>query len=333
VSRFPAIASGAYPGIPTITGDVGNHQISLNALKEALEIHERRTADSENSFIRVQDLVDLRFIEKKGDHYYISTQFVESLGIRQRSAMSMYIEKLQTNTEQAMHGGIDLLDSAASVSSGVPFDVADKMPGKLLFVVNAGSDLDGTLTVTGTSVDRDTGVETGSDTDNIPITAVSTDGSDTDAEGNNRYSFTDAYITSKWYTGTAIQLTTTDLNLSDFDIYHVSFEQFNDSPQPVTLETFDMNVQVTNATAWIYAYLYTLTVTGSKASLTRIASLELDQADSIANTFARLRRGNLDTEIHCQTDGIFTNLFAGPTATFIQNVSMKIWASHDVHTS
>ena len=71
MGEFTTGANNAYPGIPTITEEP---QVQLDALaniKEALEIHERRTGNSEDSFVRVQDLIDLGWIEKKGLIYAI----------------------------------------------------------------------------------------------------------------------------------------------------------------------------------------------------------------------------------------------------------------------
>jgi hypothetical protein len=99
----------------------------------------------------------------------------------------------------------------------------------LVVVINAGSDVVGDITVTGTTVDRNTGVETPADTDTITIDAVSTDNSTTDARSNPIHELVDAYITSKWFTG-AVVFSTADVNLSDVDIYHCSFEPQTQTP-------------------------------------------------------------------------------------------------------
>jgi hypothetical protein len=48
----------AYPGIAPVTDDPRSHTLALAALKEGLEIGQRRTKDILNSFVRVKDLVD-----------------------------------------------------------------------------------------------------------------------------------------------------------------------------------------------------------------------------------------------------------------------------------
>lgn len=241
--------------------------------------------------------------------------------------LTSYIESPTKFTQQDIHGGLDLL-SGADTLNNVTNIVVSKMPGKLLFVVNAGSDVVGSMTVTGTSVNRDTGAETGSDTDTITVDATTTDGSDTDAQSNTRWSFTGAYITSKWFTG-SVTISTSDLDISDIDVYHVSFEQFNDQTD-IQLQTFDINTQTTNANAWLYAYLYTVVpTTGDKCDISRIASLNLDSGDAIADSYARLRRGALATDIDGTTDGIFVNLFLGPTSqTYFEDLTLKVWARY-----
>ena len=243
--------------------------------------------------------------------------------------LASYVDKKERNAEYNLHGGLDSLDTGSALDS-VPTDiVVTAGTGKILIVVNAGADVTGTITVTGTTVDRNTGVETGADTDTVRVGGLTTDGSDTDASGNVRHSFTDAYITSKWFKG-SVTLSTTNLTLSDVDTYQVSFEQFNDAPD-VTLETFDITALATNASAWLYAYLYTvetgIQVEFDSCNITRLATLDLPAAEVSANKYYRLRRGNLDTDIVGTTDGIWVDLFPGPLASvYWEDVNIKVWA-------
>jgi hypothetical protein len=64
-------ASRNYPNIPTISDDVRSHTAALIALKEAIEIHERRTKDINNSFVRVSELEELGLIELAGNNFNI----------------------------------------------------------------------------------------------------------------------------------------------------------------------------------------------------------------------------------------------------------------------
>lgn len=60
-------ASRNYPSIPAVTGDVDNHTLVLQAMREALEVGQRRTNDLLNSYVRVQELIDLGLITLEGN--------------------------------------------------------------------------------------------------------------------------------------------------------------------------------------------------------------------------------------------------------------------------
>ena len=240
--------------------------------------------------------------------------------------LSGYTSVPVKTSEFNFHGFLDKVKDAGAVSSGSPLSV-DGSLSKLLIVVNAGADLAGTLRVTGTSVDRNTGAETGSDTDDLVVDAVTTDGSDTDAQGNIRHSFTGAYLTSKWFKGT-VSISTTDLNLSDVDVWQVAFEQFNDEAD-VTVNTLDItvtNVAVGPPAEWCYGYLYALERTGSKADISRIATVELATTPNPGPY--RLRKGMIAKALDGTTDGVWLDVYFGPTVVNEwENLNTKIWAT------
>jgi len=242
----------------------------------------------------------------------------------QISPLTSYIAVKTRQSVINLHGGLLSLSTGDALDS-VPTDInVTTGIGKLMIVVNAGSDLAGDITVTGTTVDRETGAETGADTDTITVDAVTTDGSDTDASGNARYAFTGAYITSKWFKG-AVVLSTADLTLTDVDVYHVSFEQANDATA-YEIDTFDVNAFSTSSSAWLYGYLYSLVVTGDKCDIVREASLELPAADVAADRYYRLRRGNVGKVMDGSSDGLWADLFLGPLAqTYWEDITIKIW--------
>lgn len=70
----------AYPSIPSISGDIDSHTTALMLMKEALEIHERRTPDFLNSFVRVQELVDLGLITVDGNQLNNTTGGADASG-------------------------------------------------------------------------------------------------------------------------------------------------------------------------------------------------------------------------------------------------------------
>lgn len=72
-------ANRAYPSIPQITGEVESHTFALLAMKESLEIHERRTGETLDSFVRLRELIDLDFLEIKGSQIVRSRSSVADI--------------------------------------------------------------------------------------------------------------------------------------------------------------------------------------------------------------------------------------------------------------
>jgi hypothetical protein len=238
--------------------------------------------------------------------------------------LDTYVDVKERLAEYNVHGGIDSIDTAHDLSAGNL--VTTVGTGKIMLVINAGGDLVGDITITGTTVDRDSGAETGADTDTLTIDSATTDNSDTDASGNIRHAFTGAYITSKWFKG-IVTISSADTAVTDMDTYQVSFEQWNDSPS-YTLTTLDMNAKATNSSAWMYAYLYTLEVTGDKCDITRLSTLDLPAAEVAANKYYRLRRGGLATTLNGTTDGMWVDVFPGPLASaYWEDINLKVWAT------
>lgn len=56
----------AYPSVPTVGNDLDSHSRAIETLREAVAIHERRTRDVLDSFVRVGELVDLGLIDVDG---------------------------------------------------------------------------------------------------------------------------------------------------------------------------------------------------------------------------------------------------------------------------
>lgn len=226
----------------------------------------------------------------------------------------------------SLHGGIHISTAGQSgiiLNSGQT--ITDTIGvSKIMLVINAGTDLAGDITITGTSVNRETTAETGADTDVIPITALTTDSSTTDSNGNIVHGFTGAYISSKWFKG-AITLSTTDVDLTDIDVYQVAFEQFNDCPN-ITVETVDMTYTTTNTNAEMDCYLYSVEVTGSECDIELLATLTHETGQT--TDFYRKRIGNIAKILNGVTDGIFVDLFLLPeNLTYFASFTSKVWAS------
>jgi len=241
--------------------------------------------------------------------------------------LSSYDAQPVRNRVSNVHGGI-LQHATGQPLDSVPTNIVfSKGTGKVMIVVNAGSDLAGDITVTGTTVDRDTGATTPSDTDTLTVDAATTDSSTTDSNGNTVYVMTGAYLTSKWFTG-SVTLSTTNLTLTDVDVYHVSFEQFNDTSS-IILDTLDVNMCTTNAAAEFDCYLYSITVTGDKCDIANLADLHVgaDGETAIADTFWRLRRGSLAVALDGAAEGVWVDIHYANNPNYVEDVCMKLWGS------
>ena len=255
------------------------------------------------------------------------TAFPRTTIINLPLSIEFYDAEPSRASEGNIHGGLLSL-AVGQPLNAVPTDLpVTKGIGKVVIVINAGSDLAGEITVTGETIDRNTGASTPADTDVITVDALTTDDSDTDSNSNVRHAFTGAYITSKWFTG-SVTLSTTNLTLTDVDVYHCSFEQFNDLSNLI-LNTFDVNMITTNVAAEFDAYLYALKVTGDKCNVSRQASLNVgaDGETAIQNKYWRLRKGNIAKVLDGATDGIWVDIHYSNSPAYVEDVTLKIWAS------
>jgi hypothetical protein len=138
------------------------------------------------------------------------------------------------------------------------------------------------------------------------------------------HEFVGAYITAKWFKG-SITISSADTDVTDMDTYQVSFEQINDSAD-ITLKTFDITAAATNNAAWLYAYLYTLHVTGDKCNVDTESTIDLPAAEVTAGMTYRLRRGEINESFSGATDGFWVDMFPGPLAsTYWENINVKVW--------
>jgi hypothetical protein len=83
-------ATRKYPNIPAITQDLQNHSAALQAVKEALEIGQRRTADIPSSFIRVSDLVELGLISIFNGRFVLNPEVISSNSGGSGSSLNNY---------------------------------------------------------------------------------------------------------------------------------------------------------------------------------------------------------------------------------------------------
>jgi len=284
------------------------------------EVRFRRFEDSSGKYVQP-------VIHHEGRAYpMLAAKANKHIDLGIKYMFDIYDAEPARSSESNVHGGLLSLDVGSPLDS-VPTDITvSKGTGKILIVVNAGTDLVGDITITGDTVDRNTGVKTVGDTDTISVDAVTTDNSAADSNGNTKHAFVGAYISSKWFTG-SVTLSTTNLTLTDVDTYHVSFEQFGDTPG-VRLQTFDANIFTTNIAAEFDAYLYSLIVAGSKCDVTLEAELHVgaDGETAIANKYWRLRRGYIGKDLNGTKDGVWVDIHYSNSPAYVEDVTVKVWA-------
>ncbi|MHA2135398.1 MAG: hypothetical protein ACW99J_16175 [Candidatus Thorarchaeota archaeon] len=242
--------------------------------------------------------------------------------------LDIFMDVNQRFAEEDIHGGLFSLSDADTLGSGDDISVTAGI-GKIMLVVNAGSDMIGDVTITGTTVNRDTKVETADDTDVLTLAGATTDTSSTDAESNVIHGYTKAYLSSKWFKG-AITISTSEVTLTDVDVWQVAFEQLDDAPL-YTVKTLDVTGQVTNTNAWGYWYLYSLEVTGDQCDIVNIGTVALASSDATANKFYRLRHSNLNKKLAGTTDGVWLEQFLGPNnQKYWIDTTVKVWVETHV---
>ena len=235
-------------------------------------------------------------------------------------------------TLDSVHGAllINASETGIILNSTTPI-TGDGGISKVMGIVLAGTVLTGSYTITGTSVDRNTGVETVGDSEIVAVNGLSINTSTVDANGNTVYNYSNAYISSKWWKG-SLTFSTTDLDLTEIRFAQLAYEQFNDSPN-ITVNSFDAHYIISNANAIMDAYLYSVVVTGNTVTVANIASLKHLAGEFPLSSY-RKRIGNLDIPIDGTTSGVFVDLWLKPsTLQYFSSFTLKIWATKEETTA
>jgi len=252
--------------------------------------------------------------------------------------LNSLVEVPARNALQNVHGGIEKVtndhnfrDSGnLTLTAGTGQGI-----GKILIASIGGDDFIGTYTISGTTIDRDTGVRTLADSEVLNITTNTEDTTANDANGIVKTNLATAVMTSKWFDGTLenIVISAQNTAVSQADIYNIAFEQFNDGAAAVHIDTLDLNVLCTdNSGASLSMYLYEVEVSGEIVNITPQVSVVMQTAVNGFTTgnYHRIRRGNLGITLQPSTSGIFVQVaYLGTPAKFA-DANMKVWARVDL---
>ena len=229
--------------------------------------------------------------------------------------------------EYNVHGGLHLLGAAGAALNVGASVTRTTGTGKIVINVTTFT-VGGTVTITGDTVDRTTGVITAGDTENIYIDAVTIDSSSTGGRGGaaDIHGFTGAYITNKWFNGSTV-LSTTGLLDVVVSVYNVAFEQFGDEPK-IELDQLDITLQPLHADCEFDAYLYSLVVYGRKCDITLEADVHLgtDGTTPVADVYERLKRKSIGKKLDGTKDGIWLDMwFLAAAGPLVEDLTVKIW--------
>ena len=225
-------------------------------------------------------------------------------------SLSAYVDKVSRGKSINQFGGMERVVEGDTLGSGDDLALTNGC-GKLVIVVNAGSDLAGDILLTGDTVNRNTGEITVGDTETVTLAGLTTDTSDTDAQGNERHGFAGAYITTNWFQGD-VTISTTEVTLTDVDVYGVAFHQFGDTPMSIVPQAFDITARSTSGSGWLYGYAYALRVESGRCTVGRGASVEMPASSVTANLMMRRKIAAGVGSLDPSTDGFWVEIFAGP---------------------
>lgn len=220
---------------------------------------------------------------------------VGSVTVNLNADKTAFIDVISRGKDIHLFGDWRALTTAQALDSGNPINVTTGLT-RIALVLNAGSDFAGSVTLTGTTVDRVTGARTGADTEVLTIAGLTTDGETTDANGFLKHAITDGYLSSKWFLGDVV-ISTTDVTLTDVDVYEIAYFQYHDATS-VSLNGVDFTGMPVNTAAFVTLTLYSITLgDGDKFNLTAETTYVLETADVTANVFYRLRHNGLSVAL------------------------------------
>lgn len=258
-----------------------------------------------------------------------ATSIDETILRTTRMSLDSYSAEPSRNAQEQIHGNLDPIATAQDPNAGVVTLTANATYGQgKMVIANNGVAETGVVTITGTSVDRDTGVETPLDTEVITIDITTTDSNHLDGNSQQVWDLENAFITSKWWTGSAnITITQDSGSLTDLDIYQIAFDQFGDA-RSIRLRILDMTLQAINSTdGQLSGHAYVVQVTGQRVNVQQIPDTELDiNGGFVVDKWYRYKRQNFDIQLDGRTDGFFFGMsFLGSPPKFA-NVTLKVWA-------
>ena len=123
----------------------------------------------------------------------------------------------------------------------------------------------------------------------------------------------------------AVTISTSDVTLTNVDTYGIAFEQLNDDAT-VQLETIDITMECTNATAWADLYFYMIEVTAPKCDIETVVDMHISVAESEVEKYYRKRRDLENIPMDGTTNGGWAELILGPlNQNYWEDNNITLW--------
>jgi len=234
-----------------------------------------------------------------------------------------YTAYLDTITRKAvldMWGGTNTLSSVETIDPTTNLTLTSGT-SKLLLAVVSGSDVVGEIKITGTYRNR-TSWELVNTTETITLDGLTTEV----VEG---LEYTNAYLTSFWWTNT-ITIWTTNANINHLDVVQLAFDQVGEH-QNYTIEELDVTFRKSNANGGVNSSFYSVEDGNNRVNVTKLFTLETLEGSGVGDAMYRQKRNNgILFNVNGSHSGFFVRIIPLPlTQSYIEDmtvrVSMTIW--------
>jgi hypothetical protein len=241
-------------------------------------------------------------------------------------------EQNQKTGLNTLGGGLTLLSGADTLSNGVPIQVT-KNNSKLLFVINSAGDAQGTIKITGTRWSPLLGTKTAAFEEELVIDGVSLDNTTTTTNGTTKWDIENAFISSNYFQGT-VDIETTDLNLTDVDVYSIWYYE-NPGIDKFTLDGVNLSGSPNNLSAAMDNIVYSVLgnedgsqkISISPTSHIEILTTDVVDADGML-AYTRVGFTEYPGDSTPDNSGLFTNTAFYPGAqSYWESISLDIWVS------
>ncbi len=308
LSAADTAAAGREITVKDIDGNAGINNITIDGDGALID------GQSEFTLNRNYDAVT---IYTDGTNWRVKSRKSPNKATRKMTPLSYRVDKNQARLDVDVYGSFVTLETGEVLNSGSPIGPTTLGTSKVIIAGFAGADAVGTITITGDTKDRNTGVITAADTEVLTMAMLATNHTSADAESNVIHGLSNALITTKWFVS-SITVSTTNVSLTDVNVYACSFYQFSQLSE-VVITRQDLTVTATNNAAWLYSYLYAVKVFGANSTDVNIQLIStLSVPSASADLPYRDGRSPLNTAIDGRHEGVFMNVFPGP-------INLRYW--------